>query len=85
MQAKNKKEGVLKIIADGRITLPKEARENWDVSDGDLVHYEYTGDAIKIRPVEISHKEVEKLNEISKEKGQTYVSGDVAKKAISDL
>lgn len=80
-----KKEGILKVIADGRITLPKEARENWDVSDGDLLHYEYTGDAIKIRPVEISHKEVEKLKEITKEKGEIFNSGETAKKAINDL
>lgn len=80
-----KKDGILKIIADGRITIPKEARENWDVSEGDLLHYEYTGDSILIRPVEISHKDVDKLKDISNEKGDNYNSGESAKDAINDL
>lgn len=81
----DKKKGILKIIADGRITLPKEAREEWGLEEGDHVQYEIKDGVIQVRPIEIIHKKVEKLKEISKEKGEVFKSAKAAIKSIESI
>ena len=72
-------DGFLKIIADGRVTLPKEAREHWDLSEGDLLSFELTDEGLLLKPIQFSEKKIDKLKTMALTKGKKTDSAKSAK------
>ena len=44
---------IIRIIEGDRITLPKEYRERYKISKGDILQYEIEGDSIILKPITI--------------------------------
>ncbi len=71
-----KTEGILKIIADNRVTLPQEVREEWESKEGDMLHYEIVDGSLVISPIDFTPR---------KKKKKSYSSSAQAKKHIDGL
>lgn len=71
-----KVEGILKIIADHRITLPQEVREEWGVQEGNVLHYEMIDGSLVINPIDIKPRKKSK---------KSFTSSEDAIKHIKDL
>lgn len=41
---------VIKVLKNGRITLPKDFREVWDIDDGQVLEGEVTGTGLLLKP-----------------------------------
>jgi len=75
-------DGILKVIADARVTLPKEAREHWGLETGDLLSFELTDEGLLIKPLQFVEKKIDKLKKMSSTEGKKADSGESAKKIL---